>query len=114
MVPGMDKHANERKRPVYAGDITNEEAEQILKEEGIWQRLTDGKHKLKFFCDGFTEIQTLKLSRKTLRLATTSTDYDYRGDGSAMFALKSLDGKFNKDYGEFTEEFAALRALFEE
>lgn len=53
-----------------------ERAIAVLKERGVWQRLLDGKHLLRYIYSGIIEIDYLKLDEASARLNITETQHD--------------------------------------
>jgi len=53
-----------------------ERAIAVLKEHGIWQRLLDGKHTLRYIYSGIMEIDYLKLDEAAGALSITETTHD--------------------------------------
>ncbi len=94
-------------------ELTPEEAIRILKRDGIWERISDGKHQLRLIVGGVVETQWLKLDRRSRQLKHTNSEYDCNGGGGAFFSLRSKDGTYRELYDEFTEAFDALVALLE-
>ena len=114
MVPRMKSNANERKRPVYAGDITDEDAVRILKDEGIWERLLDGKHTLRYIYSGIIEEDHLELDAQTAMLKTTATTHDAIDLPYIAFTMyPGANGSYDDWYEEGSPAFAAMMRLME-
>jgi len=93
-----------------------EAAVRVLKERGIWQRLLDGKHTLRYIYSGIIEIDYLDLDEAAGRLSVTETkhsaiDLPYIAfvltPGSIAIGPVVLDDWFS----EGSVEYQALEAL---
>jgi len=93
-----------------------ERAIALLKERGIWQRLLDGKHTLRYIYSGIIEIDYLELDKVTAALKITGTKHDaidlpyiafVLTPGSIAIGPVVLDDWFS----EGSVEYEALEAL---
>lgn len=93
-----------------------ENAIRLLKERGIWQRLTDGNHKLRYIYSGIIEIDYLELDEASGALKIVDTKHDATDLPYVAFQLfpgVSADGTVAYDdwYEEGSDEFKALATL---
>ena len=85
----------------------------LLKERGIWARLLDGKHMLRYVYSGIIEIDYLKLDEVSARLSITDTKHDAIDLPYVAFHLVPGTGDFDDWYEESSEEYKALEVLVE-
>ena len=110
----MESNANAGERtgrPVYAGDITDDDAVRILKEEGIWERLLDGKHTLRYIYSGLIEQTTLELDETAASLKEVDKDYESMDLSYVAFTLYPGRDAFEEWIEEGSPAFTALMRL---
>jgi hypothetical protein len=91
---------------------TREAAIRLLKERGIWQRLTDGKHSLRHVYSGIIEIDHLELDETSSSLKITETTHDAMDMPYVAFTLTpGKDGGYDDWFEEGSAVYRALEEL---